>query len=67
MPLQRPEKNALRFLLECEPGKIVVNKKVLPMVAALCWIASIRKLQRECRFRVVLSHSKCQQPQAAPN
>jgi|GEM_PF-6058137 len=30
MPLQRPEKNALSFLLECEPGKIVVNKKVLP-------------------------------------
>lgn len=33
MPLQRPEKNALSFLLECEPGKIVVNKKVLPITA----------------------------------
>jgi len=31
MPLQRPEKNALSFLLECELCKIIVNKKVLPI------------------------------------
>jgi|GEM_PF-3638826 len=33
MPLQRPEKNVLSFLLACESCKIVVNKKVLPITA----------------------------------
>jgi len=29
MPLLRPEKNALSFLLACESCNVVVNKKVL--------------------------------------